>query len=167
MIKNRYTFRPTAAALFKSHPLNSRVVTCGGKVGADWYGSLTTVDTARPQDNGGWWKFRFPSPRNHESQRGGGGAEAKSAGKREVTRDRRPLCVITNHPARTVLFNRAKVQERSTFASNPFFSTHPPPPPPPRWSASGMRGEKKRRARLKRGRAKRRDPAWMSKYLSE
>lgn len=35
------------------------------------------------------------------------------AGKREVTRDRRPLCVITSYPTRTVLFNRAKVQAHS------------------------------------------------------
>lgn len=39
------------------------------------------------------------------------------AGKRQVTRDHRPLCVITSYPARTVLFNRAKVQAQSLFLS--------------------------------------------------
>lgn len=53
-------------------------------------------------------------------------AEVELAGKREVTRDRRPLCVITNRPARTVLFNRTKVQEVHTCPliphTSPFFS---------------------------------------------
>lgn len=51
------------------------------------------------------------------------------AGKREVTRDHRPLCVITSYPARTVLFNRAKVQAHSSplslSLSFPFFLCPP------------------------------------------
>lgn len=68
-----------------------------------------------------------------------GTAEVEFAGKREVTRDRRPLCVITNRPARTVLFNRTKVQEVHTRPliphASPFF--------PPHRSPSGMHAEKR------------------------
>lgn len=65
-------------------------------------------------------------------------AEVEFAGKREVTRDRRPLCVITSRPARTVLFNRTKVQEVHTLAS--LFHT---PLLFSRRSPSGMRAEKR------------------------
>jgi len=56
-----------------------------------------------------------------EKSRGSAAAEVEFAGKHEVTRDRRPLCVITNRPTRIVLFNRTKVQEVHTRSLTPFF----------------------------------------------
>jgi len=84
--------------------------------------SMCIIDNsiAKPRGNGRWLKFRFSSSGNHEGwwhRRGGAAAtaEVEFAGRREVTRDHRPLCVITNRPARTVLFNRTKVQEVSSY----------------------------------------------------
>lgn len=116
---------------------------------------------AKPRDNGGWLKFRFSSSGKSRGS-AAAAAEVEFAGKREVTRDRRPLCVITNRPARTVLFNRTKVQEVHTLAP---YST--------RLSffladlRVGYAPKKKEATRSKRGRAKRQDPARMSKYLRE
>jgi len=103
---------------------------------------------AKPRDNGRWLKFRFSSSGNHEGwwhRRGGAAAtaEVEFAGRREVTRDHRPLCVITNRPARTVLFNRTKVQEVSSYPPPystclSFFLFDPP----------NARRKKKRRGRM-------------------
>lgn len=152
-------------------------------------GSLTAAGTTGPRDNGG----NFVSPLVEKSRglpsstataAATAVAEAKSAGKREVTRDRRPLCVITNRPTRTVLFNRAKVQEVHT-RSNPFFpyaSFFPPSASPSTLrSASWMRAEKKggggrSRKKKRKKKEKRREVEMrpsektrsgrMSKYLS-
>jgi len=108
----------------------------------------------------------FVFPRREIAKVEGGGRGAR----RKTPSNRRPPTTLRNYqPPRTILFNRAKVQEVRVRPRPVSFS--------PRERHAALRGASPRRSRspdarpekeaARRGRAKRRDPAGMSKYLSE